>query len=629
MTSLSSRAFVHANLLKPSSPGLFDCRGRLRSKLSLGVALVVLLVSASTSSSSFAAAAKARRRSSGGGGGGSSGMPVVNEANMNPLDHNNRGVEYGRRGLWPQAIAEHETALNGDPENPQFRTNLSAALLKYGQSLASQKKWPQAASHLRQALYVDPNNQDAAILLDTCVKAMGGDPNNHSKMGEDLDVAGNYPEAIAEYRRATRADDSGISYANLGRVLMKQGASSPARLVEGYKMMRTAVGKNWEPDQQIELSKCHCQLGNILKEYAFTARERGATDVALKRLMNASVEYRRAVQINPLNFDAISGLIEVGREATAIKPSFDNHLMLGGAYVLRGDLDRAKHEYEECNKADPNNEMLNQARKAYHFAVVSSTQHADMVPRSITVAEDALKKNPNDALWLYIWGMAKESQGDRESAMKAYNKAYSIMPGLPKLKERMGIAGTAKPASAASGTSSAAPGGTGAAASAAPAAAAVPPAPPVNPKELEMLASAQSKSRNGDLDGALKDCSDLLEKNSQNGDAWLLQGHIQEKKGLLDDASVSYRQAVYLKAAGADEAARQVDSSRVAKPMEEADKQMAAGDMVAASATLKEIVSLAPNLPGPHKKLADVLEKLGDSKEAERERKRAGELDKK
>lgn len=634
MTSLSSRAFFHPNLLKTALSGLFDSRGSLRSKLSLSVALVVLLVSVSTPSSSFAAASKARRRSSGGGGGGaSSGMPAVNEANMNPLDHNNRGVEYGRRGLWQQAIAEHETALNGDPENPQFRTNLSAALLKYGQSLASQKKWPQAASHLRQALYVDPNNQDAAILLDTCVKAMGGDPNNHSKMGEDLDVAGNYPEAIAEYRRATRADDSGVSYANLGRVLMKQGTNSPARLVEGYKMMRTAVGKSWEPGQQNELSQCHCQLGNILKEYAFTARERGATDVALKRLMNASIEYRRAVQINPLNSDAISGLIEVGREATAIKPSFDNHLMLGGAYVLRGDLDRAKHEYEECNKADPNNDMLNQARKAYHFAVVSSTQHADMVPRSITVAEDALKKNPNDALWLYIWGMAKESQGDRESAMKAYNKAYSIMPGLPKLKERMGIAGTAKPTSAAAGSSSAAPGATGAAAGAAasatPATPAAPAAPPVNPKELEMLASAQSKSRNGDLDGALKDCSDLLEKNSQNGDAWLLQGHIQEKKGLLDDASVSYRQAVYLKAAGADEASRQVDSSRVAKPMEEADKQMAAGDMVAASATLKEIVSLAPNLPGPHKKLADVLEKLGDSKEAERERKRAGELDKK
>ena len=131
MTSLSSRAFVHPNLLKTALSSLFDSRGSLRSKLSLSLALVVLLVSVSTPSSSFAAASKARRRSSGGGGGGaSSGMPAVNEANMNPLDHNNRGVEYGRRGLWQQAIAEHETALNGDPENPQFRTNLSPRHLR-------------------------------------------------------------------------------------------------------------------------------------------------------------------------------------------------------------------------------------------------------------------------------------------------------------------------------------------------------------------------------------------------------------------------------------------------------------------------------------------------------------------
>ena len=127
----------------------------------------------------------------------------------------------------------------------------------------------------------------------------------------------------------------------------------------------------------------------------------------------------------------------------------------------------------------------------------------------------------------------------------------------------------------------------------------------------------------------LKTSRTCLKKNTQNGDAWLLQGRVQEKKGMLDDASVSYRQAAYLKVAGADDASRQVDSSRVAKPMAEAEKQFAAGDFVGASATLKEVVGLAPNLPGAHRKLADVLEKLGDSKEADRERKKAAELEKK
>jgi tetratricopeptide (TPR) repeat protein len=610
----------------------FSRRGERRTDtkyIAVTVSIAALASVVTCSQQAIAVVKKSTHRASGSSGG--SGMPAMNEAMMNPLDHNNRGVEYGRRGLWPQAIAEHETALNGDPENPQFKTNLSAALLKYGQVLASKKDWGNAIHKLREAMYVDPNNQDAANLLDTCVKATGKNPDAHMKMGDDLEVSGNYVEAIAEYRRGVRQEESGVSYAALGRALMKQGQNSPPRLVEGFAMMKTAVGKTWEPSQTNDLATTYCQIGNILKEYAFTARDRGATDVGLKRLANASSAFRRAVQLNRLNTDATSGLIEVAREAVAIRPSFDNHLMLGGAYLLRDDLDRAKHEYEECNKLDPNNDQLNNARKAFHFAVANSTLHVDMLPRTITVAEDNLKKNPNDALWLYIWGLAKEKQGDHDSAMKAYTKAYSINPALPKLKEHMGLVeGGAKSAAAATAAAAGAPGAAqGAAAGTAPGAApAAPPAPIMNPKELEMLTAAQSKFRAGDLDGALKDCQDMVDKNTSNGEAWLLQGHVQERKGMLDDASASYRQAAYLKVAGADDASRQIDSSRVAKPLAEAEKQIAAGDFVSASATLKEVVSLAPNLPGPHRRLADVLEKLGDAKEAERERKKAAELEK-
>jgi tetratricopeptide (TPR) repeat protein len=606
-------------------------RGERRTNatyIAVTVSIATLTSVLSLSPKAIAVVKKSTHRASGGGSGGG-GIPAMNEAMMNPLDHNNRGVEYGRRGLWPQAIAEHETALNGDPENPQFKTNLSAALLKYGSVLASKKDWGNAIHKLREAMYVDQNNQDAANLLDTCIKATGKNPDAHMKMGDDLEVSGNYVEAIAEYRRGVRQEESGVAYAALGRALMKQGQNSPPRLVEGFAMMKTAVGKTWEPGQTNELATTYCQIGNILKEYAFTARDRGDTNVALKRLANASSAFRRAVQLNRLNTDATSGLIEVSREAVAIRPSFDNHLMLGAAYLLRDDLDRAKHEYEECNKLDPNNDQLNNARKAFHFAVANSTMHIDMIPRTITVAEDNLKKNPNDALWLYVWGLAKEKQGDHDSAMKAFSKAYTINPALPKLKEHMGLVEAgAKPASGAAAGASAAPGA--AAAGAAPGAVPGAPAAPImNPKDLEMLTAAQSKFRAGDLDGALKDCQDMVDKNTSNGEAWLLQGHVQEKKGMLDDASASYRQAAYLKVAGADDASRQIDSSRVAKPLAEAEKQIASGDYVSASATLKEVVSLAPNLPGPHRKLADVLEKLGDTKEAERERKKATELEKK
>ncbi len=547
-------------------------------------------------------------------------------ANMNPLEHNNLGVEYGLRGDWPHAVAEHEAALNGDPENVQFKTNLSGALLRYGQTLTAKKDYRHAIHQLREALYVDPNNADASNLLDQCLKATGQDPSKHMKMGEDLEVEGNYPDAIAEFKRNLRSDDSGLAYAALGRALVKQGANSPNRLVEGYKQLTIAVGKTWDPSQTSELAACHQKLGDILKDEAFLAKSDGRRQVALIRLVNASSEYRKAVQLNPSNLDVIRNLVEVSREVVTIKPSFDNHLMLGSSYLLLGDFDRAKHEYEECDKLDHNNELLQKARKAYHWQVAASTQHLDLLPRTIAVAEDNLRRNPNDAEWLYIWGMAKQQQGDKDLAFKAYNKAAQINPALPKLKERMtALASANSPPGQETATKSTEPGDR---AASQPATAGSANNQTINATQLAAIGEAESKFRNGDLAGALRDATNMTITDTSNGRAWMLIGTILEKQGNLDEASVAYRQAALLKVPGAADACRQLDSVRVHSLLDDADKQVAANNLVAAAATLKEAASLAPDLAIVHRKLGDVLEKLGDKKEAERERKKADQLEK-
>jgi tetratricopeptide (TPR) repeat protein len=558
-----------------------------------------------------------------------SSAPVMNPANMSPLDHNNKAVEYGQKGMWAQAISEHEIALNGDPENTQFKTNLSGALLRYGQALSAKSNWNQAIHEFREALYIDPNNADAANNLDHCIQAQKRDPSQHLKMGDELEIEGNYPEAIVEYRRNVRADDGGPAAAALARALIKQGANTPSRLVEGYSMMVVAVGKSWDPSQQNDLAACHQRLGDILKEYAFVAKNDARMEPALKRLSNASVEYRRAVQLNPGNTDAIRSLVEVAREAVAIKPSFDNHLMLGSAYLLLGDLDRSKQEYEACNKLDPNSESLNLARKAYHWAIASSTLHVDLLPNTVVKAEEQLKKNPNDPVWLYIWGMAKQQQGERDMAMKAYQKALTLNPALPKLKERIaamnggpavGTGTTATGAKPPAGGTPATPGSTGGP---------TPPAvPTVDPARVAKLAEIQAKMRANDLEGALKDANDITIADASCGEAWNDIATIQQKKGNLDEASSGFRQAKLLKFPGAGEAGKQLDIMRVQPQLEEADKQIAANNYVSAAGTLRESIGLAPTLAILHRKLADCLEKLGDAKEAGRERKKAAEFDK-
>jgi tetratricopeptide (TPR) repeat protein len=179
------------------------------------------------------------------------------------------------------------------------------------------------------------------------------------------------------------SDDSGVAHYALGGELVKQGKTVPIKLVEGYKELRTALTKNWEADQQPVLSKCHAKLGEILFDMAHLARENGNSEVALKRLINADIEYRRAVTVDPLNSDAARRLVEVSKELVSISPSFDNHLMLAGAYNLVQDRDHALQEYQKCYKMD-NGEMI----KRYKL---DSGELLKVDPEALEKAEQAPK----------------------------------------------------------------------------------------------------------------------------------------------------------------------------------------------------------------------------------------------
>ena len=114
----------------------------------LAFALVSLIFS--TASPHCQAQAKGR-----GGGGG---VYLTTPEPTNPLEHNNRAVELGTKGLWDAAIREHEIALDGDPENTMFRRNLSGAHLRYADILAGKKHYKEAIKHYTLALYADQNN---------------------------------------------------------------------------------------------------------------------------------------------------------------------------------------------------------------------------------------------------------------------------------------------------------------------------------------------------------------------------------------------------------------------------------------------------------------------------------------
>ncbi|HEY9785694.1 MAG TPA: tetratricopeptide repeat protein, partial [Candidatus Obscuribacterales bacterium] len=331
---------------------------------------------------------------------------------------------------------------------------------------------------------------------------------------------------------------------------------------------------------------------------------------------------------------AINGLKEVARESVSIAPTFDNFLMLAGAYQLAGDAAHARMAFEECWKRNPNSPILEKARRSFiRFVVCSPLSAPDEVEKGLERIKQNLTKNNKDAEMLYLFGRAMERKGDTTTALRAYQAASSINAYAdPDLPQRISVLTGGAPPAASTASAGSLPGASAsggkpaAAAAGAPAAAA--PVPQQPQKDPQRFAAIESKVRSGDTDGAIKELQALTEKDPGDGQAWYRLGAAYEKKGDLDQASVSYRQAYLLSVAEAKDALRQVDTSRIQQIKQEAEKQEAAGNWVGAAASWKEAVTIASLLPLAHRKLSIALKNLGDEKGAEKEMKKAEELEK-
>jgi tetratricopeptide (TPR) repeat protein len=551
-----------------------------------------------------------------------------------PLEHNNRGVELGSKGLWADAIREHEIALHDAPGNQTFRTNLSAAHLRYGDILKGKGDYYNAIKQYRHALYVDPNNQPADVHLDECLTHLKKDPTNakvRQLMAEDADVSQDYETAIVEYRKLVKMLDDGPSHAKLGRVLCKAG-----KTVDGFSELRTAVGKTWEEKDKIDLGACHRQLGDIHKEFAYTAKKQGKS-YGIIRLQNAAVDYRRAVTINPNDADAIRSFIEVAREATAIRQSFDNYLMLGGAYLLAGDFPHAKLCYDQCFKLDPKNQALGTARVAYHQSVArSALSSPELIAESVAKVQKFTEAEPDNARWWYILGRLKEHQNEMDKAMEYYHKAEAINslidPDLKLAISRLGgssqnetVGQTASPESinkdnkqSSQTTQAASATGSSQAST----------SPKVSAKKVKDYAEVEKAMLANNIDNALQQIGAMIEQDPQDGHAWLLKGNILQKRGDLDEAAASYRQSDLFKEPEAGSALKMINTVRVQPNMERAEQFSKDNNWVKAAGELREAIILAPNLSILHKKLSIALEHLGDHKEAQKELDKANELEK-
>ena len=559
--------------------------------------------------------AKATRRRSGGGAPGG-GVFLQTPNPTTPVEHNNRGVELGGKGIWADAIREHELAVEQDPYDSRWRTNLSAAHLEHGKHLAGKGRSDLAAASFRRAMFVDPANAAADAELDKLLARLKKNPNDYNyrrSLAEDADVSGQYDTSIVEWRKCIKMTNDPLSHANLGRVLLKAG-----KPVDGFKELRNSVGmSDWRTEQRNELATCHRQLGDILKDYAIKAKEQGNGTKGMKRLANAAIEYRRAVQLNPSDASATQGLIEVAQMAVSIRPSFDNHLMLGGAYLLGGKFPNAQQEYKECFKLAPQDSRLGPARTAYHQAVARSPiSSPEQVADSAATIKKQIDADPENAQLWYILGRLREHQVEYEKAKKCYEKAVAINPLIdPDLKaglQRLGapVAVAAVPGTAASNKSA--------------------------EQSKEALKKAMQEKeytdlegmiQGGQLDEAIAKAQDLFGKDPKDGRVAGIIGLAYEKKGDPDMAKGYYRTAAALGDSNSSRFVKQIDSNRLLPKIQEGEKLKQEGKWLEAASVFRDALIINAERADVHRQLAECLSKIGDSKAAKEENDEADRID--
>ncbi len=600
--------------------------------LSSALALTVSLSALQTSD------ARPKRSSGGGGGGGGGGAGVVLQTPnpTNPMEHNNRGVELGSKGLWPDAIREHEAALNGDPNNNTFRQNLSSAHLRYGDLLAGKHKWYEAIREYREALYCDPNNAPADYNLDNAIKAMGKNPTDYKvreAMADDADISGQFPVAIVEFRKCVRMRDNGMSNYRLARALYKQG-----KQVEAYEQLRTAINKEWKlPEEKKELSTCHQLMGEILWDVTQAAKKDGRGKIYLKRLYNVGTCYRRAVTINRDNSDAVRGLIEAAKEAVAVKDSFDNHMMLAGGYLLGGDLQRAKAEYARCWQLQPKSPALHKARRVYHMIVVKSPIASPaLIQDTLAKVQKELDVSPDDPELLVIYAYGKQKLGDEETSKMAFKKALAINPyilqddkntgkvveeQLAKEKEKKPKTKIAKAAGEEGEEAEGEEEKTADASAGEEKKKDLPKAPekPKVAKNKALYDELEGYLANNDFENGIKKANEYVDKNPEDGHMWLLLAHMYYKSGDKEAALVAYRTADALKEPGVDKLVTQVENMRVQEDLVKARNLISSGKEIEGRNLLKEITRKAPKYIDGHREYLNILRKLNEKEEAEKE----------
>lgn len=269
-----------------------------------------------------------------------------------PGAHNNLAVVYYNKGLYDEAIAQLEKALQVDPGFVLARNNLQIVLQKSG-------RLEEKVKELGRAIETEPYDEYNTLELAETYrklsrfsqaiifykKVLGYNPGSfeaHFGLGIVLKALGKYDDALEEMKRATEVKITPEAYRLMGEIYYNKGIIDLA--IRNFQESLLLDGSSAE---------AHFYLG-------FALGEKG-------RHREGIEEVRKAIAINPalaqfepnlpIDIRQHKGHLEFLKEQLGIPKTsvneFQVHLNMADSYIHKGLFNEAKREIDECLRVNP------------------------------------------------------------------------------------------------------------------------------------------------------------------------------------------------------------------------------------------------------------------------------------
>jgi len=343
---------------------------------------------------------------------------AAKERQIQALAANNKAVQLGQAGKFEEAIAAHEEAIQLDPENKQFRINLSAAYCAYGQKLLAKNEFALAAHFFRRSIAAASDNALAGRCLIEALKKAGINPNSADDrltLGDDLLSAGDIAGAGIEYQAAEQLEESARTFVKMGDYV--------------YRLGQIDMAANWYRQATVKDPDC-----------ATAYRQLGFVALAKQDQSQAASLLRKAVILNSKDTAAGSTLVELWHKQVSLNPQIaDNHLGLASALQLTGDLAAAELEYKKVVALDPHNPAIPSAqislRAAYqhaeaqrHKAAADTLWGQDLKQEALAEVSQAVRLEPKNTEYQIALAQCLEATGDLQGARQAYLTCVLLDP---------------------------------------------------------------------------------------------------------------------------------------------------------------------------------------------------------